>query len=165
MYTPSPCPALQDQNACPITSFELLLLTLKAWAPRHAGRGIQRTPNTSNGAMTATPTLHHFSGPRQWHLSKLQPIDICFQERPNTLNSHSFHRLHQLHNVTAHAPALIRQYFRESERIVSLQRMELRLFQLLDDAHITRQGSLLEQALEVGSIPYIEVAMFDYDQS
>jgi hypothetical protein len=24
---------------------------------------------------------------------------------------------------------------------------------------------LLEQALEVGSIPYIEVAMFDYDQS
>jgi hypothetical protein len=48
---------------------------------------------------------------------------------------------------------------------VSLQRMELRFFQLLDDAHITRQGSLLEQAFEVGPIPYVEGSMFDYDQS
>ena len=97
--------------------------------------------------------------------AKFQLNDNCLRLRPNKPNSRPFHRLHQLHNVTAHAPALIRQYFRESERIVSLQRMELRLFQLLDDAHITRQGSLLEQALEVGSIPYIEIAMFDYDQS
>ena len=48
---------------------------------------------------------------------------------------------------------------------MSLERMQLRLLQLLDNIHLALDGSLLEQDFEVGSIPYRQVSVFNDDQS
>ena len=93
--------------------------------------------------------------------AKFQLNDNCLRLRPNKPNSRPFHRLHQLYNLTPYTFAFIVHNLGQSKRIVSLQRMQFRLLQLLDHAHVALHGSSLEQAFEVRSIAYEQVSVLD----
>ena len=96
---------------------------------------------------------------------ELSLTDNRLQLRPDKPNGRPLHRLHQFYNLTTDTFAFVSHNLRQSERILSLQRMQFRLLQLLDHTDVALHSSSFEQAFEIRPVAYDQVSVLDDHQS